>query len=55
MDQGPSANQALLRHQPQCGEDTNLDRRVRLPHGGHHSQTAQFVRILAQNFHNLRI
>jgi hypothetical protein len=50
MDQRPFAYQALLRHQPQCRKDSDLDRRERLPHGGHHSQAAETAGISPQNF-----
>jgi hypothetical protein len=31
-------HQALLRSEPQCGEDSDIDRGGRLPYGGYHSQ-----------------
>jgi hypothetical protein len=39
-----------LRHQPQCGEDPNLDRGSRLPHGSHPPQAAPTPRQTPQNF-----
>ena len=41
MDQAAPAHQGLLRHQRECGENPDLDRRLRLPAGGHPEKTAQ--------------
>jgi hypothetical protein len=38
MDQAPSANQGLLRHQRERREDPNLDCRLGLRAGGHRPQ-----------------
>lgn len=50
LDQRASAHQALLRDEPQRRENSDLDRRVRLPDGGHPSQAAQPARKAPQNF-----
>ena len=38
MDKTEPADQGLLRHQRECREDPNLDRRDRLPVGRHHEK-----------------
>ena len=50
MDQRPPANQALLRHQPQRGEDPDLDCGLHLPDDRDPSQAAQAARNSPQNF-----
>ena len=50
MDQRALADQTLLWDEPQCGEDTNLDRGLRLPDGGHYSQGIETAGNFAQNF-----
>ena len=49
LDQRPPAHQALLRHQPQRREDSNLDFHHRLPDGRHPAQTVEPARNIAQN------
>jgi len=50
LDQGASAHQALLRHEPQRGEDANLDRGGGLPDGGDPPQGTRTAGHVAQNF-----
>ena len=49
-DQKSPAHQALLRHESQCGENSNLDCHGRLPDGGDPSQTTESSGHIAQNF-----
>jgi len=49
MDQGKSADQALLWNEPQCGESADLDRRDDISAGGHPAQGAEITRKPAQN------
>jgi hypothetical protein len=46
---GPPPYQTLLRYEPQCGEEPDLDCSGRLPHGGHPSQAAPTPRQTPQN------
>ena len=49
MDQGQSADQALLSDEPQRSENADLDRRDDISAGGHPAQGTEIARKPAQN------